>query len=63
MFRTFVRAKWAAICELPRVWQQRRQIQRRRRISWIRVWRLMDRRWIAIKLREKRFDKSLAHQA
>jgi GT2 family glycosyltransferase len=63
MFRTFVRAKWAAICELPRVWQQRRQIQRTRRTTWIRLWRLMDRRWIVIKLREKRFDKSLAHQA
>jgi GT2 family glycosyltransferase len=63
MFRTFARAKWAALCEAPRVWRQRRQIQRQRRISWIRLWRLMDRRWIAIKLREKRFDRDLAHEA
>jgi GT2 family glycosyltransferase len=63
MFRTFARAKWAAMRELPRVWRQRRQIQRGRRISWIHLWKLMDRNWIAIKLREKRFDKSLAHQA
>jgi GT2 family glycosyltransferase len=63
MFGTFARAKWAAMCGLPRVRRQRRQIQRERRISWIRLWRLMDRRWIAIKLREKRFDRGLAHQA
>jgi GT2 family glycosyltransferase len=63
MFRTFARAKWAAMRELPRVWRQRGQIQRERQISWIQLWRLMDRRWIAIKLREKRFDRSIANQA
>jgi N-acetylglucosaminyl-diphospho-decaprenol L-rhamnosyltransferase len=63
MFRTFAHAKWAAACELPRVWRQRRQIQRKRQTSWIQLWRLMDRRWIAIKLREKRFDRSIARKA
>ena len=63
MFRTFARAKWAAFCELPRVWRQRGRIQRERQISWIQLWRLMDRRWLAIKLREKRFDRSIANQA
>ena len=63
MFRTFARAKWAAMRELPRVWRQRGQIQRERQISWIQLWRLMERRWLAIKLSEKRFDRSIANRA
>jgi GT2 family glycosyltransferase len=54
--RTFLSAKWSALRELARVWRQRRHVQRRRCISSLRIWKLMDRRWIAIKLREKRFD-------
>jgi hypothetical protein len=63
LFGTFVRAKWAALLELPRVWRQRRDVQRARRASSTHLWKLMDRGWIAIKLREKRFDQSFAHQA
>ncbi len=54
--RTFLSAKWSALRELARVWRQRRHVQRGRCISSLRIWRMMDRRWIAIKLREKRFD-------
>lgn len=62
-FRTFLRAKWSAVTDLPRVWRQRRAIQRGRRISSQAVWRLMDRGWLAIKRREKRFDLGAARPA
>ena len=61
--RTFLRAKWSAAIDLPRVWRQRRAIQRSRRISSPAVWRLMDARWLAIKRREKRFDLGAARPA
>ena len=61
--RTFLSAKWHAIRELPRVWRQRRDIQRRRRTSLLRLWKLMDGGWIALKIREKRFDLGLRPSA
>ena len=61
--RTFLSAKWHAIKELPRVWRQRRDIQRRRRTSLLRLWKLMDGGWIALKIREKRFDLGLRPSA
>ena len=61
--RTFLSAKWHAIRELPRVWRQRRDIQRRRRTSLRRLWKLMDGGWIALKIREKRFDLGLRPSA
>lgn len=61
--RTFLSAKWHAIRELPRVWRQRREIQRRRRTSLLRLWKLMDGGWIALKIREKRFDLGLRPSA
>ena len=60
--RTFLSAKWSALRETARVWRQRLEVQRRRRSSWLRIWKLMDRRWLAIKLREKRFDLDLARR-
>jgi GT2 family glycosyltransferase len=60
---TFVSAKWSAFRGAARVWGQRRDVQRRRRSSWLRIWKLMDRRWLAIKLREKRFDLELARRS
>jgi GT2 family glycosyltransferase len=60
---TFVSAKWSALREMARVWRQRREVQRTRRISWTRIWRLMDRGWLSIKLREKRFDLELARRS
>jgi GT2 family glycosyltransferase len=61
--RTFLSAKWHAFRELPRVWRQRREIQRRRRTSLRRLWKLMDGGWIALKVREKRFDLGLRPSA
>ena len=61
--RTFLSAKWHAVRELPRVWRQRRDVQRRRRISLRRLWRLQDGGWIALKIREKRFDLGLKPSA
>lgn len=58
-FRTFVSAKWQAAKGLPRVLKQRREIQRRRRISSLRLWKQMDGHWMATKIREKRFDLGL----
>ena len=60
LFRTFVAAKWSAVRELPRVLRQRREVQDGRRSTSLRLWRLMERRWITTKLREKRFDVKLA---
>jgi hypothetical protein len=58
--RTFLSAKWSAVAGLTRVWRLRRTIQQQRRGPLLRIWRLMDRRWLAIKLREKRFDLRMA---
>jgi len=60
LFRTFATAKWSAVRELPRVLRQRRDVQRGRRTTSLRLWKLMERRWIATKFREKRFDVKLA---
>ena len=60
--RTFLSAKWSAVREVARVWRQRREVQRGRRSPWLRIWKLMDGRWLAIKLREKRFDRDLARR-
>ena len=57
----FVAAKWNALKGIPRVWRQRRAIQRRRRISAREVWQRLERRWVIRKIREKRFDSRLVH--
>lgn len=57
--RTFFAAKWQALLGLPRVLRQRREVQRTRRVSSAHLWALMDGGWLAIKLREKRFDLGL----
>lgn len=53
---TWCRAKLAAVAGLPRMLRKRRQIQRTRTANPERLWALMERNWIAIKRREKRFD-------
>ncbi len=55
----FLSAKWSALIGLPRVWRQRREVQKKRRSTILRIWKLMDRRWLALKVREKQFDRSL----
>ena len=59
----FLAAKWQALGDVPRVLRQRREIQRGRRVTSREIWRLMDAGWIALKLREKRFDLALSKSA
>jgi GT2 family glycosyltransferase len=59
---TFLRAKVASIAGLPRMLRKRAAIQRTRRIGVAALEPLLERRWLAAKRREKRFDTSLAGQ-
>ena len=52
----FLRAKIAAFAGVPRMLRKRAAIQRQRRVSAAAIAGLMDTRWLATKLREKRFD-------
>jgi GT2 family glycosyltransferase len=56
----FLRAKLAAAKGVPRVLRQRALVQRTRRVGAGAIWPLLERRWLATKLREKRFDVGLA---
>lgn len=60
LFMTFVRAKGAALAGLPRVWRQRAEVQRTRRVSAAALTPFLDSRWLSTKLKEKRFDLGLA---
>ena len=57
---TFLKAKGAALTGLPGVLRKRSQIQRGARTSWRAVWPLLERRWLALKRREKAFELELA---
>lgn len=59
-FGAFVRAKAAALASLPRMLRKRNEIQRSRRVGAGALWPLLERRWLSVKLREKRHDRSLA---
>ena len=56
MLRPYVRAKIAALAGLPRMLRKRAVIQRGRRVGAPAIAPLLDTRWLATKLREKRFD-------
>ena len=56
----FVRAKIAAMAGLPRILRKRAAIQRRRRVGASEIGAHLEQRWLATKLREKRFDLGLA---
>jgi GT2 family glycosyltransferase len=56
----FLRAKLAAVAGVPRVLRQRAIVQRTRRVGAGAIWPLLERRWLATKLAEKRFDTDLA---
>jgi GT2 family glycosyltransferase len=56
----FVRAKLAAIAGLPAMLRKRSRIQRTRRVGAGAIWPVLESRWLATKLREKRFDADLA---
>ena len=58
--RPFLRAKASAVAALPRVWRQRRDIQRNRRVGAEAIEPHLSRGWLVAKLREKRFDVGLA---
>jgi GT2 family glycosyltransferase len=57
---SFVRAKIAAMAGLPRMLRKRAAIQRRRRVGASEIGAHLEQRWLATKLREKRFDLGLA---
>jgi GT2 family glycosyltransferase len=57
---SFLRAKAAALAALPSVLRKRAAVQRTRRVGADAIRPLLDRRWLALKLREKRFDVGLA---
>ena len=56
----FLRAKLAALGGVPRVLRQRADVQRSRRVGAEAIWPLLERRWLATKWSEKRFDVGLA---
>ena len=56
----FLRGKLAAFGGLSRMLRKRSVIQHSRRVSSRDIWRELEPRWLAIKLREERFDTSIA---
>jgi GT2 family glycosyltransferase len=57
---TFLRAKIAAVKGLPRMLRKRADVQRHRKVGARAIWPHLEKRWLATKLREKRFDLGLA---
>jgi GT2 family glycosyltransferase len=57
---TFCRAKAAALAGLPRMIRKRMAIQRARIVGSAAIERHLETRWLSAKIREKRFDASLA---
>ena len=60
LFGTFLRAKRAALAGLPSVLRKRMTIQRASTIGAKGIEPHLERRWLAAKMREKRFDVGLA---
>jgi GT2 family glycosyltransferase len=56
----FVRAKLAALAGLPAMLRKRAAVQRTRRVGAREISPLLDRDWLSIKRREKRFDAAFA---
>jgi GT2 family glycosyltransferase len=59
---TFLRAKAAALAGLPRMWRKRAAVQRARTVDARAIEAHLERRWLAVKVREKRFDMGLARE-
>ena len=59
MLGPYLRAKGAALVGLPRMLRKRSEVQRTRRVATSAIAPLLDRQWLATKLREKRFDAEL----
>lgn len=62
LFGTFLRAKAAAVAGLPRMWRKRTAVQRTRAVGARAIEAHLERRWLAAKIREKRFDVGLARE-
>ena len=58
----FIKAKAAAVVGLPRVLRQRSTIQQHRKVTTRAIEAHLEKRWLAAKLREKRFDVSIAER-
>jgi GT2 family glycosyltransferase len=56
---TFLSAKAAALLGLPRALRKRVRVQRARTVSARAIWDQLEPRWLALKIREKRFDAGL----
>ena len=63
MLGTFLHAKMAALAALPGVIAKRARIQRGRKVGTGDIERHLERRWLAAKIREKRFDVGLVEVA
>lgn len=60
LFATFLGAKVAALAAAPQIVRKRAVVQGTRRVAAGVIWERLERRWLATKLREKRFDVGLA---
>lgn len=58
----YLRAKVAAVMGLPRMLGKRRAVQRGRRVGAAAIAPLLDTKWLAAKIQEKRFDAQLAER-
>jgi GT2 family glycosyltransferase len=61
-FAVFLRAKLAALAGMGRLLRKRAHVQRTRRVAASAIWGLLERRWVGMKLEEKRFDVALAER-
>ena len=59
MLGTFLKAKAAAVMALPAVLRKRARIQAGRTVGASEIEPHLERRWLATKTREKRFDVGL----
>lgn len=59
---TFCRAKAAALAGVPRMLRKRASVQRARLVGAAEIERHLDAKWLSAKIREKRFDASLAEE-
>jgi hypothetical protein len=58
----FLSAKIAAIRGLPRALRKRARVQQARTAPSRAIWDQLEPKWLALKMREKRFDADLAEQ-
>jgi GT2 family glycosyltransferase len=59
---TFLKAKAAAVAGMLRMWRKRTAVQRTRTVDTRAIEAHLERRWLAVKVREKRFDMGQARE-